>query len=59
MTEYKRQEMYAERNQLVSKSYKLRKKVVAEFAVACKAAGVSQSAQLTKMMKEFIELEKK
>lgn len=43
----------------VSKSYKLKKDVVEAFADACKAAGVSQASQLTKMMKDFIEEQKK
>lgn len=40
---------------LVAKSYKLKKELVDEFAETCKAIGVSQSAQLTKMMQDFIE----
>ncbi len=40
---------------LISKSYKLKRDLVEEFAAACDKAGVSQAAQLTKMMKEFIE----
>ena len=39
----------------VSKSYKLRKDRGEQFAEACEAAGVSQAAQLTKMMREFVE----
>ena len=39
----------------VSKSYKLRREVVDEYAKACEKAGVSAAGQLTKMMKEFIE----
>lgn len=39
----------------VSKSYKLKKGVVEDFAQACEKAGVSQAAQITKMMNEFIE----
>lgn len=37
----------------VPKSYKLYKKDIDAFAEACKIANVSQSAQLTKMMREF------
>lgn len=40
---------------LVSKSYKLKQNVVVAFAAACEKAGVSQAAQLTKMMNAFIE----
>lgn len=39
----------------VSKSYKLKKELVEEFALACEKAGVSQAAQLSMMMKQFIE----
>ena len=39
----------------VSKSYKLKKKVVDEYAKACEKMGVSAASQLTKMMKESIE----
>ena len=40
---------------MISKSYKLKKEIVEQFTDACKNAGVSQSAQLTKMMQDFIE----
>lgn len=46
---------YEKKAGFVSKSYKLRKELVDQFAEACDKAGVSQAAQLTKMMKEFIE----
>lgn len=39
----------------MSKSYKLKKDLVEQFAVACDRAGVSQAGQLSKMMKEFID----
>lgn len=39
----------------MSKSYKLKKELVEQFAVACDRAGVSQAGQLSKMMKEFID----
>lgn len=48
-------EKYRKKVGIVSKSYKLRKEVVEQFAEACRKAGVSQSAQLTKIMKEFSE----
>lgn len=44
---------------LISKSYKLQREIVEQFAEACEAAGVSQAAQLTRMMKAFIEEQKK
>ena len=40
---------------LISKSYKLKKELVEEFAKACEEAGVSQASQLSKMMKQYIE----
>lgn len=43
----------------ISKSYKLKREVVEQFAEACEKAGVSQAAQLTKMMNGFIEDQKK
>lgn len=46
---------YNEKIGMVSKSYKLKKGLVEEFAKACEKAGVSQAAQLSKMMKEFCD----
>ena len=46
---------YEKKAGFVSKSYKLRKELTDQFAEACDKAGVSQAAQLTKMIKEFIE----
>lgn len=43
----------------ISKSYKLKKEVVEAFAEACKNAGTSQAAQLTKMMNDFINKQNK
>ena len=43
----------------IAKSYKLHKELTEEFAKACEAAGVSQAAQITRMMKDFIEEQKK
>lgn len=40
---------------LISKSYKLKRELVEQFAEACETAGVSQAAQLTRMMKNFID----
>lgn len=42
----------------MSKSYKLKREVVEEFARVCEEEGVSQASQLTKMMKEFVEKRK-
>ncbi len=46
---------YEKKAGFMSKSYKLRKEVVEQFAEACEKAGVSQSGQLSKMMKQFAE----
>ena len=52
------QDKWNEKAGLISKSYKLKREVVEEFADACNKAGVSQAGQLTKMMKEFCASEK-
>ena len=39
---------------LISKSYKLKKQVVEEFAQACEIAGVSQASKITELMELFI-----
>lgn len=49
------QDKWNEKAGLISKSYKLKRELVEQFADACNKAGVSQAAQLTKMMKEFIK----
>lgn len=46
---------YQKKAGYVSKSFKLKKDVVDRFMAACEKQGVSQAAQITKMMKEFIE----
>lgn len=46
---------YEEKAGWISKSYKLKKEVVDEYADACRKAGVSAAGQLTTMMKQFIE----
>lgn len=43
---------------VVSKSYKLKRELVEQFAAACEKAGTSQAAQLTKLMTAFIEEQK-
>lgn len=50
-----RSQRYQDKAGWVSKSYKLKKEVVEEYAEACEKAGVSAAGQLTKMMKQFIE----
>lgn len=48
-------EKYVKKAGWISKSYKLKRNVVEEFAEACDAAGVSQAGQIMKMMQQFIE----
>lgn len=50
---------YEQKAGWLSKSYKLRRELVEQFAEACEKAGVSQAGQISEMMKEFIEREKK
>lgn len=50
-----RNQRYQNRAGWVSKSYKLKKEIVEEFAKACEKEGISQAGQLSKMMKENIE----
>lgn len=42
----------------LSKSYKLKRDVVDRFSKACEHAGISQAAQITKMMEQFIAEQK-
>ena len=42
----------------ISKSFKLKKELTDEFKEACEKAGVSQAAQISKMMREFIDEQK-
>lgn len=46
---------YHEKIGLVSKSYKLKKELVENFKIACEKKGISQSAQISKMMQDFID----
>lgn len=52
---FKRQAAYEERNNLVSKSYKLSCDVVEAFRLACEKNGVSQAATLSILMSEYVE----
>jgi hypothetical protein len=38
----------------MSKTYKMKREVVEDFAAACEKAGTSQAGQLMKMMTDFI-----
>jgi len=46
---------YAQKVGLIAKSYKIKKSLADEFAKACERAGVSQAAQISKMMEDFIK----
>lgn len=50
------QDRWNEKVGLISKSYKLKRELTEEFAIACDVAGVSQAGQISKMMREFIEV---
>lgn len=43
---------------IISKSFKLKKELTDEFKEACEKVGVSQAAQISKMMREFIDEQK-
>ena len=49
---------YEEKAGWISKSYKLKRELVEQFAAACQSAGISLAAQLTRMMNEFIAQQK-
>lgn len=49
---------YEQKVGIIAKTYKLKRELTDAFADACKKAGVSQSAQLSKMMQEFIDQQK-
>lgn len=57
MEEKKRrpQDRWDEKAGVISKTFKVDKKVAEEYQNACKKSGVAMGTQLTKMMKEFIE----
>ena len=43
---------------IISQACKLKKELTDEFKEACEKAGVSQAAQISKMMREFIDEQK-
>jgi len=55
----RRQDKWNEKAGYMAKTYKLKRETVESFAKACEAIGVSQAGQLTKMMNEFVEEQKK
>lgn len=42
----------------MTKGFKLKRELADEFKKACQKAGVSQAAQISKMMREFIDEQK-
>lgn len=48
-------EKYQKKAGYMTKSFKLKRNITERFAAACEKAGVSQAAQITAMMKDFIE----
>lgn len=48
------QDRWNEKAGLISKSYKLKRELTEEFAMACENVGVSQAGQISKMMRDFI-----
>ncbi len=54
-----RNERYQKKAGWISKSYKLKKELVEQFAEICEREGVSQAGQISKMMREFIETQNK
>lgn len=51
---YESQQKWQEKNNLVSKTYKLNKIVVDQFKEACEKNGVTQASKLTELMQNFI-----
>lgn len=49
------QDRWDEKAGVISKTYKVNKKVAEEFQTACKQKGVAMGTQLTKMMQQFID----
>lgn len=45
---------YQKKAGYIAKSFKLKRDVADRFAAACESAGVSQAAQITAMMEDFI-----
>lgn len=48
-------EKYQKKAGYMTKGFKLKRDIVEQFEDACIKVNVSQAAQITKMMKEFIE----
>lgn len=48
-------EKYQKKAGYMVKSFKLKRDVVEQFEITCEKVGISYAAQITKMMKEFIQ----
>lgn len=46
-------ERYQKKAGYMTKSFKIKREVAEDFIIACEKAGVSQAAQISKLMKEF------
>ena len=51
---YKYQEAYAERNNLIAKTYKINKDLAERFKTACDSDGVSQAGKLQELMRGWL-----
>ena len=48
-------ERYQKKAGYFTKGFKIKRELADEFAAACEKAGISQAAQISKMMREFID----
>ena len=51
----RRQDVWNEKHELVSRTYKLQKEIADEFKSTCEKVGISQKKQLEIMMTQFIK----
>ena len=51
---YKYQEAYAERNNLIAKTYKINKDLAEQFKQACDNEGISQASKLQELMRSWL-----
>jgi len=51
----KASDKYQKKVGLISKSYKLKKDLADEFAIACQKTGKSQAAVISEFMKDYID----
>lgn len=53
--DYDRRKKYDMKNNLIAKSYKLDKKLVEEFSIKCAENCKTQSGELSKLMRNYVE----